>query len=792
VVLADRLAPTGSAARLGRTFTENEVDPNLSGPELFIVAVAISVVLLIVWGAARRSVARQVEQLREDIHALLAKADLNGDRLGVQGRSGDFVDIAASVNRLLDRVEEESESASVNRELLHDFARALPDVALVHRDSIILANEAAGELFGLPGEALIGKAATDLLRPAYRSKLRKHVEVGLSGEMVPDPIEVQLISTEEGERWVELHSLVTDYDGEPALITIARDVAHRKSLEVSLGRSKLQARITLESIGDGILTTDRDGVIDYMNEAAEGLLDMQRASAIGKRPAELIALVDESDRESLGDPVEQCLEERRRISLGRRALLMTRQGDREFSVELTASPIRAPGGEIDGCVVSFHDVSEMRGIAREMSYQATHDALTGLINRAEFERRLSTTLESSRSDGSHCVVAYLDLDRFKIVNDTSGHLAGDNLLREIGGLLRHQVRDSDTVARMGGDEFAMLLAGCPLDKARQIADEICAAVTGHRFNWQDQSFDIGVSVGLVEVGPESMSAETVLSAADSACYIAKQEGRGGHHVYSARDELIAREKGEIQWLQRLQQALTDEGFELHVQPIVSADGQAVRGPAAEVLLRLKNESGDAFTPDQFLGPAARYQLMSSIDRWVVSHAATRIAGGVPRLPNERSCSVNLSGHALLDDSFLDFLIDVLDHTGVEPNRICFEISEAAIMANIDQARRFISVLHGVGCQVAMDDFGSGIGSFVKLKTLSIDYVKIDSTYIRELAEDEVNQEMVTALVRLSKQLDFGVIAEQVEDGNTLDLLRRLGVDFVQGYVIERPHPLGVH
>jgi diguanylate cyclase (GGDEF)-like protein/PAS domain S-box-containing protein len=768
------------------------VDPNLSGPELFVVAVAVSVVLLVVWGAARRSVTRQVEQLREDIHALLAKSDLNGDRLGVQGRSGDFVDIAASVNRLLDRVEEESDSASTNRDLLHDFARALPDVALVHRDDILLANEAAGELFGLPGEALIGKPATDLLRPAYRSKLRKHIELGLSGEPIGEPIEVQLISADEGERWVELHSLVSEFDGEVALITIARDVAHRKSLEVSLGRSKLQARITLESIGDGILTTDRDGVIDYMNEAAEELLDLQRASAIGKRPAELIALVDESDRESLGDPVAKCLAERKRISLGRRALLLTRQGDREFSVEFTASPIRTAGGEVDGCVVSFHDVTEMRGIAREMSYQATHDALTGLINRAEFERRLSSALESARSDATNCVVAYLDLDRFKLVNDTSGHLAGDNLLREIGVLLKRQVRDSDTVARMGGDEFAMLLAGCPLDKARQIAEEVCTAVNSHRFTWQDHLFDIGISIGLVEVGPESMSAESVLSAADSACYIAKQEGRGTHHVYSARDELVAREKGEIQWLQRLQHALTGDGFELHVQPIVSAGGQASRGPAAEVLLRLTDEAGAAFTPDQFLGPAARYQLLGNIDRWVVSQAATLIASGVPRLPNERSCSVNLSGQAFLDDSFLEFVVDVLDHTGVEPGRICFEISEAEIMANLEKARRFISVLHGVGCQVAMDDFGSGVGSLVKLRTLSVDYVKIDSTYTRGLEDDEVSQELVSALVRLAKQLNFAVIAEQIEDSNTLDLLRKMGVDFLQGYVIERPHPLSVN
>jgi len=767
------------------------LDPNLSGAEILIAATVVGVAMLVIWVVARRGLERQIERLREDVHSLLAKADLNGDRLGVQGRSGAFVDIAASVNRLLDRSEEEAESATLNRDLLDDFTRALPDVALVHRDTILLANTAAGELFGLPGETLIGKPTTDLLRPAYRSLLRRHIDAALSGDEEPAPIEVQLISADEGERWAELHSLLTEFEGEPALITIAKDVAHRKSLEVSLGRSKLQARITLESIGDGIITTDRDGVIDYMNEAAEELLGISRTSAIGKRPSELIALVDEADRESLGDPVEQCLTDRKRVSLGRRALLLARQGNKEFSVELTASPIRAPGGEIDGCVISFHDVTEMRGIAREMSYQATHDALTGLINRIEFERRLATALESARSDGTHCVVSYLDLDRFKLVNDTSGHLAGDNLLREIAALLKQQVRDSDTVARMGGDEFAMLLAGCPLDKARQIADEICTAVSNHRFAWHDQSFDIGISIGLVEVGPESMSAEAVLSAADSACYIAKQEGRGGHHVYSARDELVAREKGEIQWLQRLQHALRDNGFQLHVQPIVSADGLASRGPAAEVFLRLSDEHGNVFDTAQFLSAAARYHLMGNIDRWVVSQTANRIASGVPRLPNERSCSVNLSGQALIDDAFLEYLVEVLDRTGVDPGKFCFEISESAIMANIEHARRFISVLHGVGCQFAMDNFGSGVGSLVKLKTLSVDYVKIDSTYTYGLEEDVVNQEMITALVRLAKQLDFKVIAEQVEDSGTLDVLRRLGVDFIQGFAIERPRPLVV-
>jgi diguanylate cyclase (GGDEF)-like protein/PAS domain S-box-containing protein len=579
------------------------------------------------------------------------------------------------------------------------------------------------------------------------------------------------------------------FQGKNAFLTVAHDITHRKSLEASLGRGKLQARITLESIGEGVITTDLNGTIDYMNEAAEQLLGGTRSAGLGKRLLDLLTLVDEVDRSSLGDPVAKCLSERKRINLGRRALLLSKQAEREFSTELTASPIRGPDGEIAGCVVIFHDVSEVRGLAREMSYQASHDALTGLVNRAEFERRLGAALDSARGEGVSHVVSYLDLDRFKLVNDSSGHIAGDNLLREISSLLKQRVRDSDTVARVGGDEFAMLLAGCPLDKARQIADDICQAVADHKFAWQDRAFDIGVSIGLVEVGKDSGSAEGVLSAADSACYVAKQQGRGRIHVYSTRDEVLARERGEIQWLQRLQRALKENEFELYVQPIVALAGRTEVGPAAEILLRMRDESGASILPSHFLGSAERYQLMSHIDRWVVQTALTAIAGGAPNLPNGRSCGINLSAQTLGDDDFLEFVVDVLDHTGVDPQKICFEIRESAVVSQLDQAQRFINVLHGIGCRFALDNFGSGIGSFANLKNLSLDYLKIDGVYTHDVENDSVNREMVAAMVKLARTLDFRVVAEQVEDQASFEALRGLGVDFVQGYVVERPRPL---
>jgi EAL domain-containing protein (putative c-di-GMP-specific phosphodiesterase class I) len=281
----------------------------------------------------------------------------------------------------------------------------------------------------------------------------------------------------------------------------------------------------------------------------------------------------------------------------------------------------------------------------------------------------------------------------------------------------------------------------------------------------------------------------VLSAADSACYIAKQQGRGRLHVYSARDELLARERGEIQWLQRLQKALKENQFELYVQPIIAVSGKVDTGPAAELLLRMRDESGKSILPGQFLGAAERYQLMSHIDRWVVQTALAAIANGTPHLPEGRTCSINLSGQTLADEDFLEFVVDLLDHTGVPPGKLCFEVSEAAVVGNLDHARRFINVLHGIGCQFALDDFGSGIGSFANLKHLSVYYLKIDGTYTRDLEHDSVNREMVSAMVKLARSLDFRVVAEQIEDQASFDAVRSLGIDFVQGYLVERPHPL---
>lgn len=745
---------------------------------------------LFLWRGKRRLL-RKLGELNLELVSVAGDASV-GRRLTVsrsQG-NGDIGALAKTINRLFDALGEREEAIHGRDRLFADFARTLPEIVLLHDERILLANDSAAALMGLTPEQLEGREVADLVKPAYRALFRKSVAKRLAGENVPERLEIQLINGQEQGLWVEAQSSSIEYRGSQAILTIARDVSYRKSLEVSLSRSKRQAQYTLESIAEGVITTDNEGRIDYMNRAAEVMTRSERGASTGHKIGELFSLIDETDRRPLGDPVERCLSMRRRVNMGRRALLVSRDGEQEHSVELTASPIRGPGNSISGTVVVLHDVSEIRGLTRQMSYQATHDALTGLVNRREFERRVEEAMDSARTEDAVHILFYMDLDRFKAVNDSCGHQAGDNMLREVAGLIKAQVRDSDFVGRLGGDEFGTLLIGCPIDKARQIAADICNAVADYRFVWKDKIFNIGISIGVVEIGHAAASLADLMSAADSACYVAKQRGRGQVHVYSARDEAIARERGDIKWLRQIQAALHDNRFELAMQPIIATGAADETGPAVEVLLRMPDERGHSANSAEFLRPAERYQMMPQIDRWVVNATLSAITAGEIKLAGRRSCSINISGQTLGDEGFLSFVVDALDHSGVAPASICFEVTESTISTNLQQAQRFIEVLHGIGCEFALDDFGNGLGAFSSLKALPVDYLKIDGIYTRNLTTDQVNQEMVAAMIKLARTLEFRVIAEQVEQQEDFDWLRDHGVDFVQGNFIEPPATLG--
>ena len=761
-------------------------------PTIIILSLAalasLAVVAAVIAWLSGRRLAGRIKRLNDEM--LEASRDASvGRRLTVPD-DPDTGQLAHTVNRLFDALGERDEKIQGRDRLFKDFARTLPEIVIIHDDKILLANESAASLVGLEAAQLVGRDIADLVKPAYRALFRKTVAKRLAGENAPRRIEMQLINGNQTGLWVEAQSSNIDFHGNRAILTVARDVSHRKSLEVSLSRSKRQAQYTLESISEGVITTDNDGRIDYMNLAAETLTGTNRDDAAGHRVGELFTLVDDADRRPLGDPVERCLAMRRRVNMGRRAVMVSSDGEHEQSVEITASPVRGPSNSISGTVVVFHDVSELRGLTRKMSYQATHDPLTGLINRREFERRLDEAMDTAHSEEAVHIMYYMDLDRFKAVNDSCGHLAGDNMLREVAALIKDEVRDSDFVGRLGGDEFGALLIGCPIQKARQIATDVCNAVAAYRFVWKDKIFNIGISIGLVEISHASGTLQDVMSAADSACYMAKQQGRGQVHVYSARDEAVARERGDIQWLRQLQTALHEDRFELAVQPIIAMSGRADSGPSVEVLIRLNDGQSRTTNTAEFLRPAERYQMMPQIDRWVINASLAAISSGEIKLPTQRSCAINLSSQTLGDEAFLGFVVDALDRSGVSPSTICFEVTEGAILSNVQHAQRFIEVLHGIGCEFSLDDFGSGLGSFSSLKHLPIDYLKIDGTYTRDLRSDLVNQEMVAAMIKLARTMQFRVVAEQVENQDDLDWLRDIGVDFAQGNFIEAPALLG--
>jgi diguanylate cyclase (GGDEF)-like protein/PAS domain S-box-containing protein len=757
---------------------------SLSTVIICIVASAMLLVCLLAVYAWKRQQARAVDDFPQRIAELpLAAArvapDAHQRTLGAPG---------GPVNPLLEDLEARSARLSEPEHCFQRLVDTAHDAVLVHREHILCANSRCLALLGASAENVIGKALSAFVAPEYADRVGENLRRRLAGESAAARCEVELASAQGAATRVELSSTRIDSAGQPALLLTALEMLPAAA-DIP---PRPRAMATLDAMMESVITLDADGRIDYLNQAASVLLGQRFDQIVGRSFPEVAALVDEADRRSLGDPVRKALTTGGRVSVGRRAVLVPANGGPERSVEISVSPLSSGADGAAGVVVVLHDTSELRGLTRQMTYQASHDALTGLVNRREFERRLQEAMESASSGDVKNALCYLDLDRFKAVNDTCGHTAGDNMLREVATLIKDAVRDSDTVGRIGGDEFALLLAGCPLEKARQICDDVVRSVNDYRFVWKDKIFNIGVSIGLVEIGRDAGSIEDIMSSADSACYVAKKQGGVHVHVYSAREEANARHRGEIHWLQKLQGALRDNKFELYHQPIMHGRAGGGRGPALEVFVRLEDDGAQPAVPSaEFIRAAERYRLMPHVDRWVVQAVLSALGRGGLKLPQGRSVAINIAGQTLGDADFLEFVVDCFDHTGASPSDICFEVTESSVVADFEHARRFIEVLHGMGCEFALDDFGRGLSSFSNLKTLPMDYLKIDGSFIRNLGSDLVNQSVVAAMIELSRSLNFRVIAEQVEDQYSLDTVKQMGIDFVQGFVIARPQPLSI-
>jgi len=561
--------------------------------------------------------------------------------------------------------------------------------------------------------------------------------------------------------------------------------------KLSLGETlmeKERAQITLHSIGDGVITTDNQGCIDYMNPVAEALTGWRYHQAMGLSMEAVLHLEDEQSGQVIPDPARRCLTEKRVIAPKTDNVLISRSGER-YSIQGTAAPMIDAQGSSIGVVLVFKDVSVSRRMQKMMVHQATHDPLTGLVNRVEFEQRLDKALQSARDFENTHALLFLDLDQFKIVNDSAGHEAGDELLRQVSALLSGQLRGRDTLGRLGGDEFAVLLENCPLAKAGKVGEMLIDTIREYRFVWDQKTYRVGVSIGIVPIRADSVSRKQLMHDADQACYVAKDLGRGRAYTHSDAEAALASRLGEKLQRKDIDDALADERFVLLYQPIIDLDPGALQAPQhIEILLRMLDEDNRVITPGAFLPAASRFGLMTQIDRWVIERVI-RVYEHLFVQNAELLASLNLSASSIADESLADFIEQLLHTAVVKPGQLCFEMSEDSFSHNLANAGQLIQRLRDIGCRVALDNFGSGLANFSTLKELPLDFIKIDGQLVRNVGSDDIDLTMVTAINSMAGLLKIRTIAENIDSLSVLERIKSIGIDCAQGYYLGDLQPL---
>ncbi|MET0066707.1 MAG: EAL domain-containing protein [Candidatus Thiodiazotropha sp.] len=562
------------------------------------------------------------------------------------------------------------------------------------------------------------------------------------------------------------------------------DEPSQAKLRSKITLSEQRTRAMLASIEDAVILLDRDGMVEFLNLAAESLTGFQSRWAVGRPLTAIYAVYDEAG--SLDHPfdLEQVLSD-----MGRQLVLQHREG-LSIPIQQTVTRLRDKSGNHEGTVLVFKDTSQSRKMAAQLSWQSSHDPVTRLFNRAEFDRHLSQLLDQVGDNGEcHCLL-YLDVDRFIVVNDNCGHAAGDELLRQLAGLMKRSIRSSDMLARLGGDEFGILLSQCTQESAQRIAESIRCSVQGFSFSWGEKSFPQTVSIGMVPINDRNASVQQVLSFADMACITAKEEGRNKIHVYHPLESSAAKRHGEAQWVTRIRHALDTDLFTLHVQPITPLHPGDGGGEHVEVLIRLSDQEGGLIAPGVFIPAAERFGLMPAVDRWVVDRVMCFIADHRQECrDSRRRFFVNLSGLSVCDEEFLQWLLERIQSQRIPRGMLCFELTETAAISNLTSAEHFMRSLQRIGCEFALDDFGSGLSSFAYLKHLPVEYLKIDGAFVKDMLENDIDESMVDAINHIGHVMGLATIAEFVESAQIRDRLMALGVDLAQGYAICRPFPI---
>ncbi|MGC9457304.1 MAG: ammonium transporter [Halothiobacillaceae bacterium] len=685
--------------------------------------------------------------------------------------------IARRYNQVMEALEQ---AVTHTRIIVRDIADGL--VTFDRAGIVLSANPSAGRMLARSTEELIGRPLNEMLDGA-------RFEQGSIPDLTRQGVHRLEGQFDETFRHLELRISRSGDEQNLFYTAMLQDLTEKHRYEEQLHRERELAQVTLESIVDAVITTDEAGRVRFLNANASALCGLDEETARGRPLCRLFRFADENHPVQCSEALDQLMRQKKILS-GVETWTLIDPADQRHTVQFTAAPIFDRARRLVGGVLVLHDITEARALEEQLSYQARHDVLTGLLNRREFEARLASAITSARHGGQTHMLCYIDLDQFKIVNDTCGHLAGDELLRQVSRLLQEQLRGEDIIARLGGDEFGVIFTDCGVEEGLEIANRLREEVRAFRFPWEDKQFGIGASIGLVRLDADCEGLAEVMGQADSACYASKDHGRNRVHLFESSDADLASRRGQMQWVQRIRDALDHDRFRLYFQSIVPAADPKAQATHYEIFVRILDDEDNLIPPGAFIPSAERYGLMTEVDEWVVRNTLAWMGDMQRTHPDSpRICAINLSGPSLGKPEFLERIQTLIAHHDVRAESICFEITETAAIANIKAAKSFIETLRAAGCTFALDDFGSGLSSFGYLRNLPVQYLKIDGSFVKDICESGIDEAMVRSIHSIGEVMGLKTIAEFVDSAETVERLAQIGVDYVQGYHIDRPRPL---
>ncbi len=659
-------------------------------------------------------------------------------------------------------------------------------LSIDEEDTIVELNTTAALMLNLDEQDSLGTPLSLIFKQSEIIKLHHIINTCENDDEKINP-EIRFLSSEGLAKYFRVSAFSEHDNGQTTFSLILQDTTKTSITENKLELEKQRNRITLKLLKDGVIATDVECQVESMNPVAEGLTGWPSYEAKGKHVDNILKLIDATTRERITNLSKGCLDTGKPIE-SRSNLILLDRFNNEHPIELSATPNSSLNIETGGLVLIFKDASETNRLTQKISHQASHDALTGLLNRQEFELRLENAIASAATHDVQHVLCYLDLNQFKIINAQAGHTAGDIVLKQAADHMKQHMRSIDVFARLGGDEFALLLVNTTTDQAKVLAQELINTIRNSTFKWRDQHFEIGISIGLITIDKHSQDPAHMLTRAELACFTAKDHGRNKLHIHRKEDDELTRRHTEMMRAAGVTGALQEDRFRIYCQPIVALSPENKEALHYELLIRLTDPKGDLIMPASFIPAAERYGLMTSLDRWMIS-TAFRSYNDIFGNESGVQIAINLSGNSLNDDSLLDFIKGEISTTQIEPSRVCFEITETAAISNLDQVSQLILELKKIGCRFALDDFGSGLSSFTYLKNLPVDYLKIDGSFVHDMIDDTIDHAMVEAINQVGHIMGIGTIAECAESEEVVDMLRDLGVDYAQGYAMGSPVPI---